>query len=292
MTKGLVKSSKKKQKLHEKFLKNKTFKNEKAYKKYKNLFERIKQKSKKNHYASLLENSNGNPKKIWDIIKEVTGKKKNGTHIDVPQKLITENGLNICESNEIAEHFNDFFVNVGQKLADKIEPASTNFTSYINDHESEMLEFDLTSEELNKAFCMLKPNKGEGLDEINVNVIKSVFDLIKSPLLYVFNLSLQQGIVPNDLKIARVVPVFKGGDDSLASNYRPISILPCFSKLLERIMYNRLYGYLLQHDILYHKQFGFQKGHSTDHAVVQLADEILKGFDLEYLLIYLKHLTQ
>ena len=68
------------------------------------------------------------------------------------------------------------------------------------------------------------------------------------------------------MKIAKVTPVFKGGDSADLSNYRPISVLPCFSKILERLMYNRLYKHLSNSEILHPKQFGFQKSHSTDHA--------------------------
>lgn len=97
--------------------------------------------------------------------------------------------------------------------------------------------------------------------------------------MYIFNLSLKNGVFPDRLKLARVIPVFKSGDDSNLSNYRPISILPCFSKILERIMYNRLSSYLQNHNILYNNQYGFKKGHSTQHAVIKLVDEILIGFD-------------
>ena len=80
------------------------------------------------------------------------------------------------------------------------------------------------------------------------------------PLKYIFDLSLNKGTFPEKMKIARVTPVFKYGDTSLMTNYRPISVLPCFSKMLERIMYNRLYKYLTKNNLLYCKQFGFQKG--------------------------------
>ena len=86
------------------------------------------------------------------------------------------------------------------------------------------------------------------------------------------------------MKIAKVTPVFKGGDSADLSNYRPISVLPCFSKILERLMYNRLYKHLSNSKILYPKQFGFQKSHSTDHALLQLADQIYESFELnEYI---------
>ena len=81
------------------------------------------------------------------------------------------------------------------------------------------------------------------------------------------------------MKIAKVTPVFKGGDSADLSNYRPISVLPCFSKILERLMYNRLYKHLSNLRIVYPKQFVFQKGHSTNHALLQLVDQIYESFE-------------
>ena len=208
----------------------------------------------------------------------MTGKVKH-FESNLPTEIKTETNEKINCIDQIAENFNDFFVNVGKNLAEKIDQSSTNFESYLNVHDSKMIEFELSMDELEKAFKTLKSNKSEGLDEINVNIVRSVFDIIKTPLLSIFNLSLKEGIFPKSLKYARVVPVYKNGDRSTVSNYRPISILPCLSKLLERIMYNRLYDYLVQNNILYNKQFGFQNGHSTDHAVIQLVDEIMKSFD-------------
>ena len=112
-----------------------------------------------------------------------------------------------------------------------------------------------------------------------VNVVKNCFGPLLKPLMYIFNLSLTKGIFPDDLKIARVTPVFKAGKENEVGNYRPISILPCFSKILERIMYNRLFKYLTTNEILYKKQFGFQEGHSTEHAIMQLIDNINSNFE-------------
>ena len=98
---------------------------------------------------------------------------------------------------------------------------------------------------------------------------------------YIFDLSLKNGIFPEKLKIARVTPIFKSGEKALVNNYRPISVLSCFSKILERIMYNRLYSFLVENNILYKKQFGFQKQHSTEHAILQLINQILDSFKLD-----------
>jgi hypothetical protein len=97
--------------------------------------------------------------------------------------------------------------------------------------------------------------------------------------LYIFNSSLKEGVFSEKLKVARVVPIFKSGDPNDITNYRPISVLTCISKVLERIMYNRLYSFLIQNNILYNKHFGFKSGHSTDHAILHLVYDIFKGFN-------------
>ena len=112
-----------------------------------------------------------------------------------------------------------------------------------------------------------------------MNIVKKSFHLIQDAIKHTFNLSLQQGIFPKMMKIAKVLPVYKSGDETNPSNYRPISILPCFSKILERIMYNRLFSYLKENEILYKKKFGFEARNSTDHAIIHLVDEILQAFN-------------
>ena len=275
MTKGLLKSSKKKQKLYEKVLKRRTYTNEKKYKNYKKLFECVKYRSKKLYYSTRLDTYVGNAKKTWDIIKEVIGKTKLSKN-DLPKRLIHEQ-VETFDKAVIADNFNKFFVNIGPKLASIIPESSATFESYLNPFNSIMENKNLTLKELHTALS--KSNKSVGFDEISINVVKQVFDVIQSPLCYIFNVSLKHGVFPDKLKIARVTPIFKTGDKFTLSNYRPISILPCFSKLLERVMYNRLYAYLTTNNILYEKQFGFQINHSTDHAIIQLVNEILHSFD-------------
>ena len=122
-------------------------------------------------------------------------------------------------------------------------------------------------------------NKSAGYDEISFNVIKNCFGELCNPLKYIFNLSFEKGIFPDRMKIAKVTPVFKWGDSADLNNYRPVSVLPCFSKILERLMYNRLCKHLSNSKILYPKQFRFQKGHSTDHALLQLVEQIYESFE-------------
>ena len=127
--------------------------------------------------------------------------------------------------------------------------------------------------ELENEFVSLKTNKSSGYDDISADVVKRVSDEIFGFLKYYFNISLAKGVFPDKLKIVWVTLIFKKGKNTLVTNYRPISFLPCFSKLLERIMYNRLYN-----NILYQKQFGFQNAHSTEHAILQLVNQITDAF--------------
>ena len=94
---------------------------------------------------------------------------------------------------------------------------------------------------------------------ISLSIIKRSICSISSPLTHIVNLSITHGIVSDELKIARVIPIFKSGDKALFSNYRPISVLPCFSKFLERIIYNRIINYLNDSDVLCDNQYGFRK---------------------------------
>ena len=137
----------------------------------------------------------------------------------------------------------------------------------------------LSINELKEAFFSLKTNKSPGYDDRNFNVVKKCFGEINEPLKHLFNLSLENGIFPEKMKNTKVIPLFKNGDPENITSYRPISVLPCLSKVLERIMYNRLYKYLCEEKLLYSKQFGFQKGHSTDHAIVHLVDQIYESFE-------------
>ena len=107
---------------------------------------------------------------------------------------------------------------------------------------------------------------------------KCVYDYI-TPLTYLINSSIKQGIFPNELKIAKVFPIFKAGDEQLITNYRPISVLNFFSKIFEKVVANYIVDFLESNNILYEHQYGFRKGHSTNHAVITLVERMAKALD-------------
>ena len=112
-----------------------------------------------------------------------------------------------------------------------------------------------------------------------MRVIKHSFHLISAPLANIINLSLQKGIFPDKLKIAKVIPIYKADDPSHFTNYRPISLLSNFSKFFEKVMYNRMIEFAEQYNILYRCQFGFRKNYSTSHALIHLITRISSATD-------------
>ena len=187
--------------------------------------------------------------------------------------------ISITETESIAESFNKYFTQIGPKLAKDIGTSTKSFNECIKKHGTTQPEKAISVNELKDAFFSLKINKSTGYDDISFNVVKKCFGVLRKPLLHIFNLSLQTRIFPDKLKIARVTRLFKGGENYELGNYRPISVLPCFSKILEKIIYNCLYNYLTDNSMLYKKQFGFQEVHSTEHAIVPLVDQIRNSFE-------------
>jgi retron-type reverse transcriptase len=107
--------------------------------------------------------------------------------------------------------------------------------------------------------------------------LKNLILQLVTPLTHIFNLSFLNGVVPYQLKIAKVVPIFKSGDPMLVDNYRPISLLCNFSKVLEKIMCNRLTKFLNDNNVLSSSQYGFRRKHSTIHPIIHLLNEVTKA---------------
>ena len=136
-----------------------------------------------------------------------------------------------------------------------------------------------TPAEINNIIMHSKSKKSTGFDNIDSYIVKQIAPQIVNQLANIFSKYFLTGIVPSKLKIAKVIPLYKTKDPALFSNYRPISLLPFFSKILERLMHNRLYNFLTEHNILSMNQFGFRKNYSTFLALMDLVDNISKNID-------------
>ena len=125
----------------------------------------------------------------------------------------------------------------------------------------------------------MKESKAAGPDKINAKLVKDSAEVICSTLTKIFNRSLQQDIFPEELKTAFVSPIYKNGDKSDCSNYRPISILSTIAKILEKTVYNQLISYINENNILSGNQFGFRKSHSTVTSLLNATSNCLLNID-------------
>lgn len=275
ITPAIKKSIRTKNKLYYKYKQNKTVMNEIRYKVFKNKLKHLITNSRKQHYQQILALNKSNLKQSWKIMKEIIGTESS-------HKLNNEfvvNGTIVSDPVLISNEFNQYFANVGPSLANLIQDVHEKPTDYI--HFSSLNSLFLspaTPSEVNTVIMQLK-NTSCANNAIRPDILKSVSSTIQDPLCRIINMSFTEGVFPDELKCATITPVFKTGDPSLMSNYRPISILPIFSKIFERIVYNRIYEYLDANNFLYKHQYGFRKNHSTSTALTTLIDQISFALD-------------
>lgn len=180
----------------------------------------------------------------------------------------------------MANEFNRYFTNVGPLLAQNISKAKTPFENYLNySNAYSAAIFPTDSLEVKKIIKKLKNDASPGPDEIPPSVIKIASNLIADKVAKLVNYTLESGVFPSRLKLAKVIPIHKDGDSSLCTNYRPISILNIFSKIYEAVIKDRMDGFIKANDLIYKFQFGFRCGHSTDLALISLVDNITHAID-------------
>ena len=169
--------------------------------------------------------------------------------------------------------FNNYFANIGPKLADKIK-TTNNYTDYMQYQlPSSLVMEETTCAEIINIIQNIKSKPSTGFDNISTKLMKSYVESIALTMADIFNYMIRSGVFPDDLKIAKVIPLYKSGDSSLFTNYRPISLLPAFSKVFERLIYNRL------HSFLFTSQYGFRKQSSTEHANMELMDSVVNALN-------------
>ena len=148
-----------------------------------------------------------------------------------------ENETIINDPVEISDKFNEYFINVGLKLAERIQNNNVNFTTFLGERTVNSIFLDaITEKEVEIEIGNLNGNKSCGHHEIPPKLVKEISTPILKPLTHIYNQSLLTGVIPNELKVALVTPTFKANSKEEFSNYRPISVLPCFSKILEKLM--------------------------------------------------------
>ena len=250
------------------------------YRKYRNIYNNLVRQAKSNYYSKRLRDSSHDIKKTWSVLQEIIGKTK--TKCSLPTKLNVTNkdffSLHLEDPIQIADYFNSFFASVGERTSicididPNIDPMD--FLNDISINESFFLSPTDIKEVIATALA-IKSKSSTGFDGISNFLTKNIIHSIAEPLTHIYNLSFSTGTIPDLYKIAKIIPIYKSGDKFDVANYRPISLLPAFSKILEKLMSKRLLNFIIQHDLIHPGQYGFIKGRSTEHAMLGIPYKII-----------------
>lgn len=244
------------------------------YKKLRNKLNSDLRKARTQYYQDVFASISGDPKKIWATIRKLKG----SSNIMIPSTLMFDDVE--YTSTPLVNKFNDHFLHAG--IANN--PGTNNLTNdlcgYISSHSTNSIFLSpCTADEICKLIKSLKTDSAAGYDEIKARPIIHVADILCAPLCHICNSALSTGIFPASMKIAKVVVLHKGGSLNDLNNYRPISVLPLFSKVLELVVKFRLTQFLDEKRALVDNQFGFRKNKSTEEALLSVKEEIIENFE-------------
>ena len=250
-----------------------------SYNRYRNFVTSEIRKAKKTFFENKFKNFKRDIKQTWSIINSILKPHKTKTEPII--KPFFHNNVFLDEDSEIATIFNDHFSTVGSRISESISVQSENdplsFMSSVNISNSFFLR-PVSVFDVSLIINSLK-NKSCPMNTFPAKVIKIINPLVSPILTKILNDSINKAEFPEFMKTARVLPVFKGGDSNNVSNFRPISILPIFSKIFERLVYNQLYSYIEKFNLLDQNQFGFRTKRSTSQAILDYMQDIYEGID-------------
>ncbi|KAG7305636.1 hypothetical protein JYU34_009730 [Plutella xylostella] len=280
ITEGLLRCMRTRDKMHKNLRKdpyNEILKT--SYRRYRNFCNGVLKKVKRQYEKSELDKaSRTNSKQMWHVINNITRFK--------PTKSVAHDILSI--SNDPLEAINKanyYFAHSGEELAAKILAKDYNLNmgdsdTPINICPNSLVLLETNLSEVITTIKSLKNTTSSGWDRISTKILQQNIKILAAPITHICNLSITQGIFPKALKMSVITPIHKSGDKTIFSNYRPISLLPTLSKVLEKILYSQLTSYLEKQNILSANQFGFRRGKSTADAVSNLTEQVVDALDV------------
>ena len=253
------------------------------YRSARNNVSRCIQDAKAAYYHNYFRNSFGDIKNTWKGVNELMGK---NSHTNVISS-IKVGECNYTSSRDISNAFNNHFTQIGPKLVNNVPTSNSNFEQYIITTDNNFSITETNNTIVYNLIQSLPVNKSTGLDEISCKLLIEASPIVSSSLTHIINLSIRNGVFPNDWKRARVIPIYKEDTKSDPDNYRPISILPIVSKIIEKIVFSQFYGYLIDNNLLSSSQHGFRPLHSTLTTLLISTNnwyqkKLIKGYLMEF----------
>ncbi len=279
VSEGLLTSMRNKTKLFRKKLKQPSEHNIIKYKTFINQYNKLKRIMKTNYYRNMIEMNKHDMKKTWQILKQALGKLQNKSTFPQEFKII---GQTVTNKEDIAQEFNSYFATIGKITGQNVPQSIHHYSEYlVNPVPNSIFLEPINQQSVIEIVQKLNPKTSSGHDEIPTKVIKESINNFIDPITHILNLSLNTGVIPRQLKEAKVIPIYKASDPSLLQNYRPISLLPAFSKIFEKMIYNKIISFLNCQNILYKHQYGFRSKHSTIHPILHLLNHCGKMINTE-----------
>lgn len=251
-----------------------------SYLRYRNYCNKILKNLKKQYERKLIQMNKGDIKKTWQVIKNIC-------NLNQPTNIPTEL-LNLThDANNSISMVNRHFANIGRHLANKILSSLETTEDYLRNHLKNDFHYQINSFvllstdplEIRNIILSLRNSESSGWDGIPSKLYKMAIDFLVTPITHICNLCLTRGEFPTNLKRSIVIPIFKTGNRDSVDNYRPISLLPTLSKILEKIINTRLQNYLEKYNLLSSNQFGFRAKMSTTEAINKLVTHVVQKLD-------------
>ena len=279
LTEELVLASRWKNALYKKYQADHNPESFENYKRFRNCLNSELRSARKTYIANQLFKHKSNTRKIWQILNSLlTNKSKRANEVTC---LLNADGTTITNQVAIANNLNNYFASVGSKISLMFTPQIVNANEYkkylSNPPQDSFALPPCTEYDIKKAYESLKSSSSFDTDDLNKKMFDRILDLIITPITNIINMSFQSGVFPKAMKTAKVTAIFKSGDHRLASNYRPISILPVLSKVIEKIVNNKLVSFLFSRNLITSCQYGFLPGRSTVLASVDLFETVCES---------------
>ena len=235
------------------------------YRQYRDLLKKLIRKSKKTYYKAFFTENANNIRKTWKQLNNILNKNNKNQQIS---------------QLSIANKFNSYFTNVAFELNKNIPKSNNVFQDYLkNPNEHSFYVNETNPHEISLIIDDLRDSNAADIYDVTSKFVKLGSSSITKNLTILFNQSINGDIYPELFKVAKVIPLYKNDSPLTVSNYRPISLLPIFSKIFERLMYNRLISFINKYNIITPNQYGFQAQKSTELAINEICNNINNSFE-------------
>ena len=233
-------------------------------------------KAERDYYKRKISESWNDIREHWNVLKKVMGKMNDKS--DYPSAFQFDNAWT-NDKDEISNRMNKYYSAVGPDTNKSVGSSQKDALFYLNRNKTRATETllyeDIDSNQVIEACRLINPKTSCDAYGLQQKIVLNDMDILATKLAHLMNCSLSAGKCPDGSKVARVIPVYKGkGENYLCSNYRPISLIPVFSKIMEKLIYNKIFSFLVREQTLFKSQYGFRRGHNTTHATLDFLQTV------------------